>query len=246
MPSSEKGIYLRTLQDKYLPTRYSEGSKRRAGQLMQFWRDFQRRAQRELEVDGGLELWVLSRSDWNRVSSKPYGLPQLHARTARVLVASEYPLRFLHRFDDPLLEAGLQGFDTPGETRELLDLMAGMVWAQAFIKHTKGKTGSSFLDDVLATHLFLLTFQTMQMDALWERYVAWMGLFASFWNEDKELTSFDVRNKGRLERFLPYQAELSLKVFDNLPLSWDVWHELIALEEFKARNIYHTPIFRNW
>ncbi len=180
MTITSKKVYLRPLPDPVLPARYSVGTLRRAAQMQRFLKELQG----ALGVDGGLELLVLNRSDWHKLSSYPYGLPltKLHKDpetdlyNTTLFVAADYPPRLLHRFDDPLLQAGKAGFKAPGEPRELLDLLSGCEWARALLLAHEPESDAKWQDELRAVSLFAKALEKTGQEFLLERLRLWASV----------------------------------------------------------------------
>lgn len=156
------GVYLKELASKFevgpgLSVSHSDGAKRRAGQLSAWLAGLQQTAMREFEPAGSVRLVVANARDWRRLCAYPYGLPftRNEVGTANVVVAADYPERLLHRFEASLLGAGHAGVLPPGPLNEFLDLLVGHEWGHAFANVSGLRTYLRWLDELLATYLFV-------------------------------------------------------------------------------------------
>jgi hypothetical protein len=176
-----KKVYLQALPDEVLPARHSVGTLRRAAQMQRFLKELQQASEVYSGTAGRLELLVLNRSDWHKLSSYPYGLPltKLHKDletdlyNATLFVAADYPARFLHRFDDPLLKAAKAGQKAPGDPHELLDLLAGCEWAHALFLVNEEPSDKKWQDEVKVISYFTQALKAAGQDFLLERFNIW-------------------------------------------------------------------------
>jgi hypothetical protein len=177
-----KELFLRTLSGK-IPIRHSDqpGLQRRAAQLGRFLGDLDTTLEEQVRLQRlefsplSLELWVLSRSDWYRLSSRSYGLAFL--RQQAIIVPADYNPGLVQRFDELLLQAGLLGFKQPGEVRELFDLLIACEWAKAKLSALGLQTRRAKTDGFMAVYLFLLVLKSE--DSLYQRFLAWAQILAS-------------------------------------------------------------------
>ncbi|UCH26432.1 MAG: hypothetical protein JSV66_01925, partial [Trueperaceae bacterium] len=146
--------------------------------MLRFLEELHASAVRRLGVEGKLELLVVDRSDWNRLFSNPYGVPitRTGAGWGRIVAVADYPLRFLHRFDEALLRAGRAGRSVPGDIRELLDLWIGHEWGRASAHLSGLRTRIRWFDELIASYLFQGALRESGADGTWKRLLAWAEL----------------------------------------------------------------------
>jgi hypothetical protein len=171
-------VYLRPLSGEYVPAQYSAGARRRAVQLQRFLEELHGAVGQRVEIGGALELLVVNRSDWGRLFSNPYGVPITRTGTdwGRIVAVADYPLRFLHRFDEALLRAGRAGRRVPGDVRELLDLWIGHEWGRASAHLLGLRTRIKWFDELIASYFFQLALRDSGADGTWKRLLAWSEL----------------------------------------------------------------------
>jgi len=194
------GVYLRELPDPLLPARASAGAAGRARRLQAFLGPLQRAAAARFELHGRTELWVVGHDDWPRVTSVPYGWPFTRTRptpasaagaegpATAIVVAAEVPGRLLRRFEPVLLAAARAGVRAPtgpagatleeaflarADARELFDLVAGHEWGHALAIAAGLRTRVKWLDELLATTLFLAALREIGADDVLRRFLAW-------------------------------------------------------------------------
>lgn len=194
------GVYLRELPDPLLPARASAGAAARARRLQAFLAPLERVARPHFELHGHSELWVAGAQDWSRITSVPYGWPFTRTRptpasragaegpASAIVVAAEVPGRLLRRFDPILLAAARAGVRPPvdpagatlegaplarADARELFDLVVGHEWGHALAVAAGLRTRVKWLDELLATTLFLAALRELGADEVLRRFLAW-------------------------------------------------------------------------
>lgn len=255
MSGALRGVYLRPLPDPRLPARHSAGARRRAAQLQGFLRELHGVAVRELAPHGEVELLVVSKADWKQLYSYPYGLPFTRSRPGgvHVVVAADYPPRMLRRFDDLLLAAARAGAPAPGDLREFLDLLAGHEWGHAVANLAGLRTRVRWLDEWLATYLFLLALQGAGFDGVLERFLAWAEVqVRGAGVERADLGAFEYpRHKLRLSNLLWFQGVLTRRAAELLPRGWELPRSLRAALPAPRGDVARAlievePSFRAW
>ena len=117
---------------------------------------------------------VAGRHDWRALSSFAYGLPLTRSKPpVALLVPADYPERLLHRFDDSLVRASLAGAAAPGELRESFDLLIGVEWGHALLKASEVTSKQKYLNELMASYLFVSALYSSGADATAERLQAW-------------------------------------------------------------------------
>lgn len=225
-----RGAFLRPLPDPLLPARHSPGARRRAVQLQAFLRGLQRTGAAHLEPRRAPELLVVARPDWRRMFSYPYGLPFTRTRAdgISIVVAADYPGRLLHRFDALLLRAGHAGLRPPGDLREFLDLLVGHEWGHALANGAELRSRVRWLDELMATYLFLLSLHEGGDEAVAERFLEWtQWVLAGSARSRSDLGAFELpRTRLSLEEELWFQAVFSRRAAALLPHGWELPHRL--------------------
>jgi hypothetical protein len=214
-PALLRKAYVLELPDPVLRTYYSRGARRRAAALQRFLRALHDAASSHLAIAPGLALLVVNRRDWHLLFSYPYGLPFTRNRGAvsHVIAAADYPNRLLQRFDAVALRAASAGAKPPGEVREFLDLLVGHEWGHAAANLSGLRSRVKWLDELLATYLFLAALDGAGMHAAYARFKAWarVGVYGSG-VKGIPLGSFEYpRGRLKFESFLWFQGVFTLR-----------------------------------
>lgn len=258
-------VYLRELASGYavapgLSVSHSEGARRRAGQLSAWLGKLHAPAAAALRPRGEVRLLVANSRDWQRLCNYTYGLPftRNQPEHASVVVAADYPERFLKRFDAALLGAGHAGIAPPGPLTEFLDLLVGHEWGHAIANVSGLRTYLRWLDELIATYVFV----TALREAGEERNVAllerWAELQIAAGQEGTvggwPLDGFEYpRGRTPLQRLLWYQGTFTQRALElSAARGWDF---PLALAEILpsadrgelARSLLAVePSFRPW
>jgi hypothetical protein len=138
-----------------------------------------------------------------------------------LFVAADYPSRLIHRFDEPLLKAAKEGYKAPGESRELLDLLAGCEWAHAlYLIHQKQganqeQSDEKWRDEVRAVSSFTRALKVAGHDFLLKQFKTWAQVQKAG-GDEAELSEFTYpRCKMPFANMLYLQGLLALEAFDN-------------------------------
>ncbi len=253
------GVYLRPLPDDLVPARYSVGAGRRAGQLQRFLQPLQASALPVLQPQGPVTLLVANRQDWRRLCSYPYGLP--FTRTAprnasvTIMVAADYQPRLLRRFDDLLLTAAREGARAPAQIGEFLDLMVGHEWGHAAANLSGLRTRVKWLDELIASYLFVQALHATGQTELLARLTAWVQVqLAGTRHAAGDLATFEYpRSRAGWGKLLWYQGVFTERALELAPLrGWDFPLELrsalpAAHRGELARSLIQVePSFKPW
>jgi hypothetical protein len=235
-----RGAYLRPLPDATLPARHSAGARGRAAQLQAFLRPLHAAAGRVLPIAGTAALAVVGPEDWRRLFSYPYGFPFTRSRqtgaslagadgpTVTIVVPADHPPRLLRRFDDVLLRAAragvpplspggaraasLEGAPAPsGDVRELLDLVVGHEWGHAAAELAGLRLRVHWLDELVATVLYLAALRDVGAEGSLERVLAWAAVQTAGGDASRrDLGAFEYpRGRLRLGQMVWFQGVLT-------------------------------------
>ena len=229
----DRRVYLRPYPQPDLDARHSRGARLRTSQLLGFLLPLQRAAKTVLEPRGEVSLVVADASDWRRIFSYPYGLPFTRnlPDAAVIVAAADYPERLLRRFDDPLLRAAKAGVKAPGQVSELLDLMVGHEWGHAIANRSGLRTGVKWLDEFMATYLFVQALVVTGGSRSHELLAAWAGVQVAADDELKgALDGFEYpRGRMGLAQLLWFQGVFTQRALALAPeRGWDL---ALALRE---------------
>lgn len=223
--SAYNAVYLNTIQDSHLSLHYSAYHQRRARQVHSFLEELHKASNHALNQNSKLELFVLNRSDWAKLSSSIYGIAHFRKKKAKfeLLVAADYPARLLHQLDSVFLTAS---FRMPSEITELLNLMLGFEWAAAYLKQLDLLPSPSKQSLAKITSFYLLTLETAGW-SLKERLELWFLAkeYLAFFED--ELDSRNLRlalqapksQKSLKQRYLAYAWAFSES--SSSSSSWD-------------------------
>ena len=219
-------VYLQPLSG-LPPARFSKGAQRRTAQLRRFLGELQAGAAPHLGELSNTELLIVSRRDWQKLFSYPYGLP--FTRTQKgggvsIVAAADYPPRMLRRWDDILVRAAQAGEDAPGDVREFLDLLIGHEWGHAAANLSGLRSRVKWVDEFMATYLFLAALEAAQLDTVKERFTAWARLqVAGTTVKRADLGAFEYpRGKLDFSNLLWFQGVFTLRAAELLAeRGWD-------------------------
>ncbi len=259
------GVYLRELASSHdvgpgLSVSYSDGARRRAGQLSAWLAKLQRGAAGALAPKGRVRLMVASSHDWHKVCGYPYGLPftRNEQGVATVVVAADYSERFLNRFDDLLLAAGHAGVVAPGPLVEFLDLLVGHEWGHALANVSGLRTYLRWLDELLATYLFVQALRVAGEERNLELLTRWAEVQVAAGQEGAAggwpLDGFEYpRGRTPLPRLLWYQGVLTRRALElsetrgwDFPLSVGGALPTADRGELARKLVAVEPSFKPW
>jgi hypothetical protein len=254
---ADKRVYLRPYPQPELPARHSARARLRTSQLVGFLLPLQRAAVPVLQPVGDVSLVVVDAGDWHSIFTYPYGLPFTRnlPDSSVIVAAADYQERLLRRFDGPLLQAARAGARAPGQVGELIDLMVGHEWGHAIANRSGLRTGVKWLDEFMATYLFVQALMATGGSASREMLTAWSGVQVAAHDELKgALDDFEYpRGRMGLAQLLWFQGVFTQRALALAPArGWD-----LALELRRALPAEHRgrissalveiePSFRTW
>ncbi len=250
-------LYLRPLPGGAVPGKHSQGARSRTAQLQRFLDPLELAARSELPIEGGVQLLVVSPSDWRRLSSYGYGLPfaRTTGRLVSLVAAADYPPRLTRRFDDLLLRAGRAGTLPPGDVHEFLDLLLGHEWGHAAANRSGLRTRVKWFDELMATYLFVQALRSSGREATLERLAAWARVqVAATGLQRSPLDAFEYpRGAMRLARMLWFQGVFTERALELAAVrGWELPRELAARlpvgdrGELARTLVEVEPGFRPW
>lgn len=224
-PIGETKVHLLNIRDPDLAARHSVGARRRTSQLLGFLLPLQRAAAEVLQPQGEVSLLVAAPHDWRLICNYPYGLPFTRnlPNAAVIVAAADYPERVTRRFDDLLLEAGQAGVKAPGQVAEFLDLLVGHEWGHAAANRSGLRTGVKWLDEFMATYLFVQALGATGGTASRELLAHWTALQVAATRHVKgALDDFEYpRGRMSLSKLLWFQGVFTQRALDLAPeLGW--------------------------
>lgn len=131
-------------------------------------------------------LRVLTETDWTRNLPYPYGFTfyrRLKSGDGVIFAPGDYPSRLLWVFKAVIVRAETNGARAPGSLEEFLDLTLGHELGHALADQLELRTRVRWLDEFLATYLYLAALRTAQPEA-YRRVLAWGRVFSSASLED--------------------------------------------------------------
>ena len=195
-----------------------------------------------------MTLIVAGQSDWRKLCSYPYGLPFTRngpgGTSAAIMAAADYQPRFVRRFDEMLLEAGRAGHRAPAHIGEFLDLMVGHEWGHAVGNLSGMRTRVRWLDELLASYLFVAALHATRQAHMLERLTAWTELqVAGTAGYRGDLADFEYpRSRAGWNKLLWYQGVFTQRALELVPArGWSFPLELrAALPADPDGTITHT------
>ncbi|MEZ4632365.1 MAG: hypothetical protein R2880_16910 [Deinococcales bacterium] len=188
-PHSISGTFLAQHHLSGLSIHYMPKGKRRAVQLGQFMQQLLNLAENELQ----LELYVLDKKDWTKLSSKPYFLSLYQVpkagKKAKILVPLEYPDYQLKRCDALILAGARHHKPPPLSLSSYFDLILGQRTSQALLHHwiqqslVKNSLNTAWRY-LFASHLFELLLSKLEMMEMLQHYQAWSACLSISYLED--------------------------------------------------------------
>jgi hypothetical protein len=126
-------------------------------------------------------LRVLTEADWAKSLPYPYGFTfyrRLKNGDGVIFAPSDYPSRLLWVFKAVIVRAEMNGARAPGNVEEFLDLTLGHELGHALADQLELRTRVRWLDEFLATYLYLAALRTAMPDA-YNRVLSWGRVFSS-------------------------------------------------------------------
>ena len=256
-PIGEAKVHLLTIRDPVLSARHSVGARTRTSHLLGFLLPLQQAGAAVLGPQGDVSLLVANSHDWRLICNYPYGLPFTRnlPAAAVIVAAGDYPERMTRRFDDLLLEAGRAGVNAPGQIAEFLDLLIGHEWGHAMANRSGLRTGVKWLDEFMATYLFVQAMSASGINESGELLARWTALQVAATKHVKgALDDFEYpRGRMSLSKLLWFQGVFTQRALELVPeRGWDLALELrealpAAHKGEVARALIDVePSFRPW
>ena len=135
----------------------------------------------EKHLDRSLEpvkLLVLTQTDWAKAAPYPYGFTffrRLRDGSGVIFAPADYPGNLLWVFKAVVMRAGQRA---PGTVEEFLDYTLGHELGHAAADQLGIRTKVRWLDEFLATYLYLCALRSAMPDA-YKRVLNWGAIFAS-------------------------------------------------------------------
>ncbi len=126
-------------------------------------------------------LRVLTESDWTKNLPYPYGFTfyrRLKTGDGVIFAPGDYPARLLWVFKAVIVRAEQNGARAPGNVEEFLDLTLGHELGHALADQLELRTHVRWLDEFLATYLYLSALRTTMPEA-YKRILEWGRVFSS-------------------------------------------------------------------
>jgi hypothetical protein len=124
-------------------------------------------------------LLILNQNDWSKRSPYPYGFTfyrRLVNARGIIFAPADYPARMLWTYREVILEAQKVGIQTPGMLEEFFDLALGHELGHAIADQLELRTRVRWLDEFMATFLYLLSLKNTNPAAL-GRVLQWAEVF---------------------------------------------------------------------
>ena len=226
---------------------HSMGLTRRAAALGTYLSDLHGTLEHDLQ-HAGLEinlqpvtLRVLNEPDWTTQLSYPYGFTfyrRLNNGQGVIFAPGDYPSRLLWVLKAVIVQAERAGIQTPGALEEFLDLTLGHELGHALADQLGLRTRVRWLDEFLATYIYLAALQNTLPDA-YTRVLNWGRVFSSASPVDCALgdaallmpsgnrTRKNTRRQTRLEDSTLKRTDLGAFEYPlvRLPLANQAWYQ---------------------
>jgi hypothetical protein len=191
----------------------SAGLERRAHALSLYLNDLHANLEMNLKRDlKPVKLCVLSERDWGQQVQYPYGFTfyrRLRDGSGVIFAPGNYPGNLTWVFKSVMVRAEQAGIRAPGTLEEFFDLTLGHELGHAIADQLSVRTRVRWLDEFLATYLYVGALEQTQPEAL-KRVIQWGNVL-----EHAEFDPDEIREEfpDMLE-----SAELNSVEFDLLSL----------------------------
>lgn len=125
-------------------------------------------------------LLVFNQSDWVKNAPYPYGFTfyrRLKNGHGIIFAPTDYPARMLWTYREVVLQAQKTGIGAPGTLAEFFDLTLGHELGHAVADQLELRTKVRWIDEFMATFLYLLALKNTNPDAL-TRVLQWAKIFS--------------------------------------------------------------------
>jgi hypothetical protein len=125
-------------------------------------------------------LLVFNQSDWSKNAPYPYGFTfyrRLKNAQGVIFAPADYPARMLWTYREVVLQAQKTGINAPGTLAEFFDLTLGHELGHAVADQLELRTKVRWIDEFMATFLYLLALKNTNPDAL-ARVLQWAKIFS--------------------------------------------------------------------
>lgn len=218
-----------------LSAHYSAGARTRASQLQGFLGALHEVGAPVLHPQGEVALVVADAPDWRRLCRYPYGMPFVRnlpgGQGVLIFAAADFRPRFLGRFEPMLLGAAREGHRPPGHISEFVDLMLGHEWGHALANLSGLRTRVRWLDELIASYLFVVALRSHPRADLLGRLTDWSQLQVTGTAQHQgALGDFEYpRSRAGFEKLLWYQGVFTLRALELAPRRG--WEFPLALRE---------------
>jgi hypothetical protein len=142
-------------------------------------------------------LLVFNQGDWAKNAPYPYGFTfyrRLKNGNGIIFAPADYPARMLWTYREVVLQAQKTGIGAPGTLEEFFDLTLGHELGHAVADQLELRTKVRWIDEFMATFLYLLALKNTNPDAL-GRVLQWAKIF-SIGSSESSLDSSLVKPAG--------------------------------------------------
>lgn len=125
-------------------------------------------------------LLVFNQNDWGKNAPYPYGFTfyrRLKNGQGIIFAPADYPARMLWTYREVILQAQKTGIGAPGTLEEFFDLTLGHELGHAVADQLELRTKIRWIDEFMATFLYLLALKNTNPDAL-ARVLQWAKIFS--------------------------------------------------------------------
>jgi hypothetical protein len=163
-------------QPAHITIEASVGLERRAHALSEYLTDLHANLETNLERPlKPVKLCVLSERDWGKQLQYPYGFTfyrRLRDGSGVIFAPGNYPSNLTWVFKSVMVRAQQAGVSVPGTLEEFFDLTLGHELGHAVADQLFLRTRVRWLDEFLATYLYVGALEQTQPEAL-RRVIQW-------------------------------------------------------------------------